>query len=76
MPCILHKCKNFEEKQEDTLQNFPFEKMEECDSEKVKHRKRDNDKRQTPEFVLLLQKIQPPARQMQNPNSRQPTLHG
>ena len=34
-----------------------------------------NDKLQTPEFVLLLQTVQSPARRMPDPDSRQPTLH-
>ena len=43
---------------------------------KVKHGKYENDELQKPEFVLLLQMVQSLARQMQDPESRQPTLHG
>jgi len=43
---------------------------------KVKHGKYENDELQKPEFVLLLQMVQSLARRMQDPDSRQPILHG
>ncbi len=66
MPSIIHKYKS--EKKDTLLNILPLKKTEECDGQKVKHGKDKNVKLQKPEFVLLLQTVQSPARRMQAEN--------